>query len=286
MSSQDEILHGRDTLRYVRLALLVVPLLLMVAIVIYGLLNGKVEDSISSYYLGPSRDLFVAMLVSTGVLLVVYKGAPLEDYALNLAGFYAIFVALVPTRLDQTLSTLTSSAQIQLIRSVQISVVAVLVVAAVFVWLEWKTKKWTPRALHTSKLSTILSISSTVALLAFIGLLLWRSIEGTDFAGVHYAAALLLILSMGVAIASHLGREDLCEVDTSGGRPIHYAVLLILMALGIIGWFALNALGIAQALFIVEWYEIGLFSYFWYLESRRLWEAPTPLKNSAANPRI
>lgn len=276
MSSKDEILYGRDTLRYVRLALLVVPLLLMVAIVIYGLLNGEVEDSISSYYLGPSRDLFVAMLVSTGVLLVVYKGAPLEDYALNLAGFYAIFVALVPTRLGQTLSSLTSSAQIQLIRSVQISIVAVLVVSAVFVWLEWNTKKWTPRALHTSKLSTILSLSSTVALVAFIGLLFWRSIEGTDFAGVHYAAALLLILSMGVAIASHLGREDLCEVDTSGGRPINYAVLLILMALGLIGWFVLNALGIAQALFIVEWYEIGLFSYFWYLESRRLWEAPTP----------
>ncbi|HJX78613.1 hypothetical protein [Glutamicibacter sp.] len=274
MSSTDEILYGRDTLRYVRLALLVVPLLLMVAIVIYGLLNGKVEDSISSYYLGPSRDLFVAMLVSTAVLLVVYKGAPLEDYALNLAGFYAIFVALVPTRLGQTLSALSSSAQIQLIRSVQISVVAVLVVSAVFVWLEWKTKKWTPRALHTSRLSTILSVSSTVALVAFIGLLFWRSIEGTDFAGVHYAAALLLILSMGVAIASHLGREDLCTVDTSGGRPIHYAVLLILMALGIIGWFVLNALSIAQALFIVEWYEIGLFSYFWYLESRRLWEAP------------
>ena len=276
MSSRDETLYGRDTLRYVRLALLVVPLLLMVAIVIYGLLNGKVEDSISSYYLGPSRDLFVAMLVSTGVLLVVYKGAPLEDYALNLAGFYAIFVALVPTRLGQTLSALSSSAQVQLIRSVQISVVAVLIVSAVFVWLEWKTAKWTPRALHTSKLSTALSISSTVALVAFIGLLLWRSIEGTDFAGVHYAAALLLILSMGVAIASHLGREDLCAVDTSGGRPMHYAVLLILMALGIIGWFVLNALGIAQALFIVEWYEIGLFSYFWYLESRRLWEAPTP----------
>ena len=275
MSSRDETLYGRDTLRYVRLALLVVPLLLMVAIVIYGLLNGKVEDSISSYYLGPSRDLFVAMLVSTGVLLVVYKGAPLEDYALNLAGFYAIFVALVPTRLGQTLSALDASAQIQLIRSVQISVVAVLVVSAVFVWLEWKTTKWTPRTLHTSKLSTILSISSTVALVAFIALLLWRSIEGTDFAGVHYAAALLLILSMGVAIASHLGREDLCAVDTSGGRPRHYAVLLILMALGIIGWFVLNALGIAQALFIVEWFEIGLFSYFWYLESHRLWEAPT-----------
>lgn len=66
--------QGRDTLRYVRLMLLVIPLLLLVAILIYGILTGRIEDSISSYYLGPTRDLFVAMLVATGVLLVVYKG--------------------------------------------------------------------------------------------------------------------------------------------------------------------------------------------------------------------
>ncbi|MGP9605817.1 hypothetical protein [Glutamicibacter sp. AOP33-2CA-4] len=274
MGTNDEIDHGRDTLRYVRLALLVLPLLLVVAIVIYGLLNGKVEDSISSYYLGPSRDLFVAMLVATGVMLVVYKGAPLEDYALNLAGFYAIFAALVPTRLGETLSTLTPHGQLQLIRSVQISVFAVLVVSAVFVWLEWKTSKWSPRSLHFSTLSKTLTLVSTVLLIAFIGLLLWRSIEGTDFAGVHYAAAFLLIISMGVAIASHLGREDLCDTDTSGGRSTQYAVLLVLMALGIVGWLVLTLMGVAQALFIIEWYEIGLFTYFWYLESRRLWNHP------------
>lgn len=281
MSTREEIRNSRETLRYVRLALLVVPLLLVVAIVIYGLLNGKVEDSISSYYLGPSRDLFVAMLVSTGVLLVVYKGSPLEDYALNLAGFYAIFVALVPTRLGQTLSAMDPSAQLQLIRSVQISIVAVLIVSAVFVWLEWKTTKWTPRLLRTSRLSSALTISSSLGLVAFIGLLLWRTFEASDFAGVHYAAAILLIFNMGVAIASHLGRKDLCTTDTSGGRATHYAALLILMALGVIGWFVLNAAGVAQALFIIEWYEISLFSYFWYLESRRFWKGPSAKTHTA-----
>ena len=57
--------HGLETLRYVRLMLLVVPLLLIVAILIYAVVNHRIEDSISSYYLGPARDLFVAMVVAT-----------------------------------------------------------------------------------------------------------------------------------------------------------------------------------------------------------------------------
>ncbi|MCZ4150004.1 hypothetical protein BZG21_37030, partial [Escherichia coli] len=103
--------------RYVRLMLLVVPLLLVVAIVIYGIANQRIEDSLSSYYLGPARDLFVAMLVTTGVLLVVYTGEELEDFALNLAGFYAMFVAVVPTRLGETLADLPIGEQRRLIFS-------------------------------------------------------------------------------------------------------------------------------------------------------------------------
>lgn len=57
MSHQGQKAYGRDTLRYVRLMLLVVPLLMVVAIIIYALVNHRVEDSISSYYLGPARDL-------------------------------------------------------------------------------------------------------------------------------------------------------------------------------------------------------------------------------------
>ena len=31
--------------------------------------------------------------------------------------------------------------------------------------------------------------------------------------------------------------------------------------------------GVDEALFIVEWFQIGLFAYFWYVESRRLWDS-------------
>ncbi|WP_417365806.1 hypothetical protein [Glutamicibacter arilaitensis] len=271
MATSIELSQGRSTLRYVRLMLLVVPLLLIVAIIIYGITNQRIEDSLSSYYLGPARDLFVAMLVTTGVLLVVYTGEELEDYALNLAGFYAMFVALVPTKLGETLAELGAGDQRRLVFSVQVSVIAILVVSAVFIWLGLRTSRAPHRALFHSTLTRVLGLLSTLLLIGFVLLLLWRTIEGKQFAGVHASAAVLLIFSMGIAIASHLDHKPLCGMDTSGGKKIHYAIILMLMLLGLISWPILLAADIQEALFIVEWFQIALFSYFWYLESRRLW---------------
>ncbi|MGJ3403743.1 hypothetical protein [Glutamicibacter sp. Je.9.36] len=271
MATSLEHSPGRSTLRYVRLMLLAVPLLLVVAIVIYGIANQRIEDSLSSYYLGPARDLFVAMLVTTGVLLVVYTGDELEDYALNLAGFYAMFVALVPTKLGETLAQLHLGEQRRLIFSVQVSVIAVLVVSSVFIWLGIRTSRAPHRALFHSTATKTLGLLSTLLLVGFVLLLLWRTVEGKQFAGVHASAAFLLIFSMGIAIASHLDHKPLCAMDTSGGKKLHYAIILVLMLIGLIAWPILLAAGIQEALFIVEWFEISLFSYFWYLESRRLW---------------
>jgi len=279
MASTTQRFQGLDTLRYVRLMLLVVPLLLVVAIVIYGIVNHRIEDSLSSYYLGPARDLFVAMLVTTGALLVVYSGEALEDYALNLSGFYAMFVALVPTKLGETLSTLPPDDQSKLILSVRVAIIAVLVVSAAFVWLGFKTSRTPHTALMHSKLTKILGLFSTGLLVAFIVLLLWRAFEGKTFAWVHASAAFLLIFSMGIAIASHLGHVPMCHEDTSGGKPNRYRIILGLMALGLIAWPILLITGVEEALFIVEWFQISLFAYFWYLESRRLWD-PTTGPNS------
>lgn len=272
--------QGQETLRYLRLMLLVVPLLLVVAILLYGLWTGTIEDSISSYYLGPARDLFVAMMVTIGVLLVVYKGPPLENHALNLAGFYAMFVALVPTRLDETLGMLAAADREALVRSIQVSVIAVVVVAAVFTWLDWKTMPWSPTALMQSRSTRFLTLASWVLLAGFLALLLWRTWEGKEFAGVHLAATLLLIGSMGIAIASHLGHESLGTTDTSGGRRHQYAGLLVLMALGVLALLVMAALGVRQAVFLVEWWEIGLFAYFWFLETKRTWN-PQPELSAA-----
>ncbi|WP_313811518.1 hypothetical protein [Glutamicibacter sp.] len=273
MSHEVRSSYGQDTLRYVRLMLLVVPLLMIVAIIVYAAVNHRIEDSISSYYLGPARDLFVAMMVTTGALLVVYSGPPLEDISLNLAGFYAMFIALVPTQLGNTLSQLDLAAQQKLILSVRVGIIAIIVVSLVFVILGMKTNRWPKGDFLFSSWTKYLSIGCMVLLAAFLGLVIWRVIEGNDFAWVHTSAAALLITSMGVAIASHLGHRTLCAEDTSGGKRIHYAALLYLMGAGLVAWPILKWSGVAQTVFIIEWYQISLFAYFWYLESKRLWGA-------------
>ncbi|WP_286166799.1 hypothetical protein [Arthrobacter sp. AQ5-05] len=63
----------------------------------------------------------------------------------------------------------------------------------------------------------------------------------------------------------------------AAGGLLHYAGLLVLMALGVVAWAVLAAFGVSQAVFFVEWYEIALFLWFWYLETRRTWNpAPAP----------
>ena len=264
------------TLRMTRLMLLAAPLLLVLGILAYAVVNHRVEDSISSYYLGPARDLFVAMLVATGVLLVAYRGEGLEDYALNLAGFYAVFVALVPTQLASTLAALDPGDAQRLVLSVRIGVVAVLLVSACLLVISVRAAGWLHRHFRHSRLTMLLGWGSSAGLLAFLALLAWRTVQGTDFAWVHGMAAFLMIASMGVAIASHLGAGAWCPQDYSGGKRRHYALLLVLMVSGLAAWPVLKLAGISQALFVVEWFEILLFAWFWLLESRRLWHEPAP----------
>src|SRR5215216_7238863 len=57
-----------------------------------------VQKSISAYYYTPVHGYFVGALLSIGVCLFCLKGSTeTEDVLLNLAGMFALIVALVPT---------------------------------------------------------------------------------------------------------------------------------------------------------------------------------------------
>jgi hypothetical protein len=76
------------------------PILLYVAA---KLLRGVgLQNSMSAYYYagdGIVRDVFVGVLVAVGALLYLYKGfSDAENIALNLAGIFAVVVALFPTQ--------------------------------------------------------------------------------------------------------------------------------------------------------------------------------------------
>jgi hypothetical protein len=98
---------ARITYAYVRWLLICLPTLLFVVTIVTASQQGELERSISAYYGGPVRDIFVGALFAIAACLVAYQGVGLlEDYALNGAGFYAVFVALVPTGFGELMDEL------------------------------------------------------------------------------------------------------------------------------------------------------------------------------------
>ncbi|MGB3770725.1 MAG: hypothetical protein WBF79_08380 [Rhodococcus sp. (in: high G+C Gram-positive bacteria)] len=83
-----------------RAALTFLAVGLPVALIGWSILDSQlpVLGSISEYYYSPARDVFVGVLVGTGITLICYRGySRLENRLLNIAGTLLVVVALVPT---------------------------------------------------------------------------------------------------------------------------------------------------------------------------------------------
>jgi hypothetical protein len=101
--------HILSTYNRLRLGMGWIAFATPIAIVVWGLIFGvSWQDSISAYYFAPHADervysiyparvLFVGVLFALGSFLFLYKGfSSREDIALNLAGLFALGVALCP----------------------------------------------------------------------------------------------------------------------------------------------------------------------------------------------
>jgi hypothetical protein len=197
-----------ETYRHLRMLLVTLALFLLIASLIGWRLTGELPTSISGSYSGPLRNVFVASLVGIGVLLIAYRGRPLEDYALNLAGFYAVFVAFVPTQLNTLLAgAADDEARTEILTGVQVSAIAVLLAAAVFLFAEWRTRRFDSVVAMNSKPMAARVVYWLMAGLSavFVVLVVVRTATagGADvpFQGVHLAATLLMISSMAIAVS-------------------------------------------------------------------------------------
>lgn len=95
---QEHIAATYITLRYgmAGLAIALPPLLWMVGHIFADV---PLQESMSAYYHagGTVRDVFVGILFAIGVFLMLYKGFTIfENWALNLAGFFLLIVAVIP----------------------------------------------------------------------------------------------------------------------------------------------------------------------------------------------
>jgi len=97
-SGPPQDVDARNTYRYLRAAPLVVALFLALGVVFQWNTADCKEASISAFYYTSAHAVFVAALCAIGVCLIVYQGSsPFEDVVLNISGFLAFLVAMVPT---------------------------------------------------------------------------------------------------------------------------------------------------------------------------------------------
>ena len=286
----------RITYAYLRWLLICLPILLFVVTTVTAWQQGELERSISAYYGGPVRDIFVGVLIAIAACLVAYQGEGLlEDYALNGAGFYAVFVALVPAGFAGLMTGLQQNPTPDGVEPadhvwfLRIALTSVLVLCLVLVVRE--AAKGTVRELFTADAGTALAnrvnrwfLVLTVLLLAgFLALAMWQlwwgpagdvRMEGIALGpvelAIHDIAAILFIASLGVAVLTNTWPFYKFSDLRRSGR-FSYLVIFGLMSIGIaVPLLVARVFAPDHMVILIEWWEIALFAAFWALETRRL----------------
>jgi hypothetical protein len=280
MTSLREPDVARETYRHLRMFLVALAAFLLIGSIFGLVFFGRFEGSISANYLGPLRDVFVGSFVGIAVCLVAYRGRTLEDFALNLAGFYALFVAFVPTDLRDTLRGIEDPAiREQMVNGIRVSTISVLVAALVLAVAEKLTGNWPGDALGSKpKKAKFFYRMSWPFAVAFVALLLWRIWEGDDFAWVHYAATFLLIISMAVAVACN-GWPQAAGEDDLPDQPLYKWIAVGMTVGAVVVFFLARWLFRGYHVAIAEWFEIALFVAFWVRETIGNWDAPPPTRD-------
>lgn len=287
--------RSRQTYRYVRIIVVLPAVWLLLSIATVWIFRGQVLHSISDYYGGPLRDVFVGGLMAFGICMIAYKGqSKLEEYALNFAGFNAFLVALVPNSFADLLSEAFEAEQAgvsvtvgsaELRQNLQIAVGVFLLVALVFVVvdgfvLNWHEFRW-PEQSTLANIAIIASFAAEVVLLVFVAMM----VSGNDQVGgawvytiVHFTAAALLVVNLSLAAASNafagLHKSQVVPIF-NGAPPWYFQVITVAMWVGIvIGGIAILR-DVAYAIIVTEVWEIVLFLAFWVGATGHEWRRPS-----------
>lgn len=287
---------ARTTYGYLRWLMICLPALLFVVTVATAVQQGELEASISAYYGGPVRDIFVGCLVAVAACMVAYQGVGLlEDYTLNGAGFYAVFVALVPTgfagmmeelRAEPSPDGLTVADHVWFLRIALTAILALCVLlfgrevatGSLARLFSARTGRW-----FADLVNRAFVVVTMVLLVWFLALAmrqLWLvpadevTMEGLSLGPVrltvHDLAAIFLICSLAVAVLTNTWPFYRLR-DLHGSGRLAYLAIFALMVLG-----PLLAAGAAWLVapghwvILLEWWEIALFATFWFLETRRI----------------
>lgn len=286
----------RTTYDYLRWLLILLPALLFVVTVATAVQQGQLEPSISAYYGGPVRDVFVGCLIAIAALLVAYQGVGLlEDYTLNGAGFYAVFVAFVPTGFAGLMDELGREPSpdglgvVDHVWFLRITLTCVLVLCALLFAREVRVGNL-PRLFSSdtgrrladavNRGFVVLTLALLVGFLALVMRQLWLVpaadvrlpglVLGPLRVSVHHLAAIFMMCSLAIAVLTNTWPFYRLSHLRRSGR-LAYLVIFGLMVLGpLVAWGLASVFAPGHLVILLEWWEIALFALFWALETRRI----------------
>jgi hypothetical protein len=264
--SREEQVNAVKTWRYLRLAMvaLIVGLGVSIAFEWWKVEPDCFQTSISAYYYTPVHGYFVGALVSIGVCLFCLKGnTPAEDILLDLAGMFALLVALVPTPGTGSCASVLGTT---LDRDVNIANNVTALLAVGFLGLVILAVL-APRDPPTRPEIIGYAVAAVVWLAT--ALLFWLD---RDFfvRNAHYTAAVLMFICILVVV----GINALGYKQKTGARPrrnpyVAVAVAMVASAAsiglaGLVGW--------DYWIIAIEAALISLFASFWVIQTRELWD--------------
>jgi hypothetical protein len=314
-SGDDKPLHEVDVLvkttRYIRLGMVAVGLLLATSVLLQINEHERL-GSISAFYYTPVRTIFVGALIAIGICLICLKGnTSVEDWLLNCAGFFAPFVALIPTPnlpkqsfpgLSDTLSAsqiknamgchfggdLPSSPVLTRVRGVcddrnaaiHNNVVAALIVLGVGLLLVGILSLLARHQKHVDAPSALDGAFYVAMCGLYIGYVVWyNAFHGAFIKAAHPTSALLFFVFVGIAVAYNAikANHDKQRFEDRGQTvPIFTKI-----APGVY-WATFGAMALSLAflfpivdrdhhVFNLEAAEIALFMVFWVTQTAELW---------------
>jgi hypothetical protein len=255
--------------RYLRLAIVVVVLSLVVSVVIERWKTTCWEVSISAYYYTPVHAMFVGALVAIGVCLIAVKGSrDWEDMLLNVAGILAPVVAFVPTSQPSQSCTSSAFGPIDAEAYLDNNVLAYAIGGIVAIGGAWviakvKKKKGVPTPADPPTGFGLL----LVALLAAAGVIWYIGFRDSFLAHAHAGTAIAMFVIVGIVIA----------INATQAKPPYsmiYAVLAGFMAAAFVGvlvvkWIADDW---RHAVLWLEILELTPFAIYWGVQTFELWD--------------
>ncbi|WP_334150595.1 hypothetical protein [Microbacterium sp.] len=300
VAAADPATTGQKTHRYLRLSLVFVVFTLLASVAIQMVvvswdpftLGWNPLPSLSHAFYTPVRAVFVGSLIAASLALLALSGRGRAATLLDVAAIFAPLIAIVPTGIDPEhpigdlrcpgAEDCIPPASLGEVRAgVAIYVVVVLVVVITMAAIRAKQRIGTPSALFVSGIAVLTAVA--VAALAFIPGL------NADFPfnfwpyppSIHFLVTLLFFGTfVAVPILHSRGPVDETETPPTPRQRAVYrwvAGLLIADLLLLLAAFIFrDSLGAFPLVLIGEAAALGLFAWFWWVQTFQRWDDANP----------